>query len=167
MSHHVRRVLLTLTMGCLCFPVSSLGHTRTPHPVKTSVKFLAQGVAVYSSFSGNRTDYLVEIVGSDKKTHFARLVYERPTAHPELTEQILGIGRVRTLPLLRSQNCDVTYSNFSTLWLPGYRETVYRAEGLHFYPKVNRLVIAEDEVLPCYLLPANRVRWHGFEAVIR
>ena len=167
MSRTIRCVLLVVTMGCLCFPVSSLGHTRAPCPVKTSVKFLAHGVAVYSSFSGNWTDYLIEIVGGDKKTHYARLVYQRPTAHPELTEQILGIGRFRTLPLLRSDDCDDTYSNISTAWIPGYRDTVYRADALHFYPGVSRPAIVSSEVLPCYVLPANRVHWRGFEAVIR
>lgn len=122
---------------------------------------------MYSSLSGNQTEYLVEIAGGDKRAHYARLVYRRPTPHPELTDQILGVGSIRTLPLLRSEDCDDTYSNLSTIWIPGYRGTVNRAEALHFFQGVNRPSISSGEVLPCYVLPASRVRWRGFEAVIR
>lgn len=125
------------------------------------LRFLARGTAVYSSFSGSKAEYLVEVRDVDKVTRLARLVYRHPLARPEIPDTLIESGKLLSFPLYRSSGCDEKYETFATRWLPGQYGMLQPSEGLWFISGVNKLNIGHEEILPCYLLDSRNVRWRG------
>lgn len=128
---------------------------------KVPVQFLARGTAVYSSFSGSQSEYLIEIHNSKQAPFLARLLYRHPFQHSEIPDEVIDSGSPYFFQLTRAEGCDQDYRTLSTLWLPSEGGKVRAYEGLRFVSRTARPSIAANEVLPCYLLSSREVRWKG------
>jgi len=128
-----------------------------PKAEKLSVRFLARGTAIYSSFSGNRAEYLVEIAGVGP----ARLVYRHTSSHPGIPDALIDSGKPHLMRLTRSAACEQSYETMSTAWLPEAENRIVRRPALYFVSGVAKPAVENSQLLPCYLLAARAVRWHG------
>lgn len=153
--------LLVLCLVLMATALSSEAASRAPKPAKVSLRFLARGSAIYSSFSGAQTEYLVEIVGTDKTSHFARLLYRHALTHPDIPELFVDSGSLHLIHLTRSTECDESYEILATRWLPGEYGLLRASAGLRFIAGVSKPAIAAGKVLPCYLMDARNVQWRG------
>jgi hypothetical protein len=130
-------------------------------PLRSSVRFLARGTAIYSSFSGSQSEYLVQIQTARQTPILARLLYRRPLQHPEIPDELIDSGESVYLRLTRAAECDQNYETLSTVWLLGEDRSVRAGNGLRFISKTVKPTITASEVLPYYLLSPREVRWKG------
>ena len=128
---------------------------------KSSVRFLARGTAIYSSFSGSQSEYLVEIPTSKQAPFLARLLYRRAQQHPENADELIDSGKPFYLRLTRAEGCDQNYETLSTLFLPSEGGRVRAYDGLRFVSASTKPAIPASAVLPCYLLSPSEVHWKG------
>jgi hypothetical protein len=126
---------------------------------KSSVRFLARGTAIYSSFSGSQSEYLVQIQSSKQAPFLARLLYRRPLQHPEIPDDLIDSGGRVYLRLVRAAECDQSYETLSTRWLPGDGGALQAHDGLRFISAHAMPTIAASEELPCYQLSQREIRW--------
>lgn len=143
-----------IIIGAL-FSSTSLAQRRSKLPLR----FLARGTAIYSSFSGSQSEYLIQITDLNHKPYYARLLYKHRLSHPEIPNNLIDSGELHSLWLIRSKECDESYRTLATAWIPGPYGTFQIWDGLHFVSEISRPVITDDEVVPCYLLPPEGIRW--------
>ncbi len=154
-----RTFLLILFLSALGIVPSPLSAAQKPR--RTSVRFLARGTAIYSSFSGNQTEFLLAISDDDNKPlHFARLLYRHSFSHPEIPDRLVDSGQVLRLQLARSAKCDETFASLTTAWLPGPYGTLRVVDPLRYVVGASVPQISGNDIVPCYVLDPRKVKWH-------
>jgi hypothetical protein len=139
----------------MLFSTASVSQERRKLPVL----FLARGTVIYSSFSGNQSEYLIQITDPNNKPHYARLLYKHRVSHPEIPNDLVDSEKLHSLRLVRSEECDENYRTLATAWIPGLYGAFQVRDGLHFISGMSRPGITDEEVVPCYLLPPEDVHW--------
>jgi len=151
-------VMMFLVLGSAC--ASSAATVPAVKSHRFNCRFLARGTAIYSSFSGNQSEFLLEIKEDDNKTYFARLLYRQPPSHPEIPDTLIDSGKMLRFQLTRSAECDEPYATLTTAWMPGPYGTLRAVDSLRFVVGASRPLITGEEVVPCYLLNPRSVKWH-------
>ena len=150
------RFLLLMFLSAVSMLPSLTSATQKSH--RTSVRFLARGTAIYSSFSGSQSEYLVELRTSNQALFPARLLYRRALQSPDIPDELIDSGRPVYLRLTRATDCDQNYETLSTLWLSGTDGRLWAQDGLLFVHGIANLTIAANEVLPCYFIAPHEIR---------
>lgn len=153
------RIQAIILLGAVSFLPSVV--SATAKPAKTSLRFLARGTAIYSSFSGSQSEYLVEIQSSKQTPFLARLLYRHSFTHAEIPNELIDSGKAFYFQLTRAAECDQSYGTLSTRWLPGEGESLRAHNGLWFISGGPKPAIDAAAVLPCYLLSPHEIHSKG------
>jgi hypothetical protein len=151
------RFVFVLLLGAASALPSIGSAAQKPH--RAALRFLARGTDIHSSFSGNHSEYLVQMQTPSQSPILARLLYRRPFPHPDIPDELIDSGRWNNLRVTRAPDCDQNYATLSTRWLPAGGESLRPFPGLRFVRGTEIPVVAPKEVLPCYRVESD-IHWN-------
>ena len=159
---------LSLLFAGLTPYLAAISHKATAYTAyPVSFRILASGTAIYSSFGGSQSEYLIEIAGPGNSSEIAYLLYPHPQSHPEIPDKIVNSRKQFQWHLVRSTQCDETYQAFAMAWDLKSDGKLHSNNILRFVPGEKDTVFEDQVMLPCYLLLPRTVRMRRGQVQIK
>jgi hypothetical protein len=138
----------------------------TPHvaakKAKVKVIFLAKGTTTYSSFSGNRDEYLASILSTNGSSFsVVKLSHDYRPYQEGLPFTIINSGKTVPIVLRREPQCDTPFLEFATAWRIDAYGSALRQPILA--PLAGKQVpdIRDTQILPCYVFQGSSKSAHA------